>query len=153
MQLLSLLPDDEDLGGKRKLEAVSVYLTPELKQVLEEWAAEESRSLSRHIVHLLAQAVKEKGQSMNEPIERLQEQAQKSRQKSREQRLIKEQLQDSEEVFWATYEGYEADSGHYRVIKADGSVILVKGSLPGGVGTGDMVVVRQAKAGYASFVV
>lgn len=61
MQLLPLL-DNEDLGGKRKLEAVSIYLTPELKQVLEEWAAQESRSLSRHVVHLVTQAVKERQQ-------------------------------------------------------------------------------------------
>jgi hypothetical protein len=59
---LSLLLDDEELGGKRKLEVVSAYLTPELKAVLEEWAEEESRSLSRHIVHLLTQAAKERQQ-------------------------------------------------------------------------------------------
>ncbi len=47
------------LGLERKLQAVTAYLTPELKQVLEEWAEEESRSLSRHIVHLLTQAAKE----------------------------------------------------------------------------------------------
>lgn len=59
MQLLPLL-DNEDLGGKRKLEAISIYLSPELKQILEEWAAQESRSLSRHVVHLITQAVNER---------------------------------------------------------------------------------------------
>jgi hypothetical protein len=59
MQSLIQSLDEGDLGGKRKLQAVTAYLTPELKQALEEWAEEESRSLSRHIVHLLNQANKE----------------------------------------------------------------------------------------------
>ena len=56
------------MGGKRKLEAVSVYLTPELKQVLEEWAAQESRSLSRHVVHLVTQAAKERQHALGEQV-------------------------------------------------------------------------------------
>ena len=50
---------DDDLVGRRKLEAVSTYMTPELKAILEQWAEEESRSLSRHVLHLLTQAAKE----------------------------------------------------------------------------------------------
>ncbi len=68
MQSLCQLLDEEYLGGKRKLQAVSAYLTPELKQVLEEWASEESRSLSRHIVHLLSQAAKEYQQAREQKV-------------------------------------------------------------------------------------
>ena len=60
MQSLRQPLDEEYLGVKRKLQAVTAYLTPELKQALEEWASEESRSLSRHLVHLLNQAANER---------------------------------------------------------------------------------------------
>ena len=63
MQSLIQSLDEGNLGGKRKLKAVTAYLTPELKQALEEWAKEDSRSLSRQIVHLLTQANKEHQQA------------------------------------------------------------------------------------------
>jgi len=46
--------------GKRKLEAITAYITPELKESLERWAANDSRSVSSLITHLLNQAVQNK---------------------------------------------------------------------------------------------
>jgi len=90
---------------------------------------------------------------MDEAIRKLQEQAYKARQATNEQRLMKERLEEREEVFSVTYNGYDADWGLYRATKIDGSRIYVHGSLPGGVGEGDMVVVcKPSSSSYASFV-
>ena len=51
-----------DVGGKRKLDAMSIYITPELKKKLEKWAAIEQRSLSNFVVYLLTKTIEEKEQ-------------------------------------------------------------------------------------------
>jgi hypothetical protein len=62
MQSTPVISNQKTLGGKRKLEAVTAYLEPDLKAVLEEWAKSESRSLSSLVVYLLSQAAKERQQ-------------------------------------------------------------------------------------------
>ena len=62
MQSTPQISDQKTLGGKRRLEAVTAYLEPDLKAVLEEWADSESRSLSSLVVYLLSQAAKERQQ-------------------------------------------------------------------------------------------
>ena len=54
------------MGGKRKLEQISAYITPELKTKLEQWAEDEARSLSSLVVYLLQKAVKEKDQQQSD---------------------------------------------------------------------------------------
>ncbi len=90
---------------------------------------------------------------MDEAIRKLQEQSYKARQAHNEQRLMKKRLEGREEVFSVTYNGYDANSGLYRATKVDGSKIYVQGLLPGGVGTGDMVVVCQPSSGSHAFLV
>lgn len=49
----------DDLG-KRQADSVTTYLPTEVKQLLEQWAEDESRSVSSLVAYLLTQAVKDK---------------------------------------------------------------------------------------------
>ncbi|CAN1213534.1 hypothetical protein TUMEXPCC7403_25230 [Tumidithrix helvetica PCC 7403] len=46
--------------GKRTSEVVAVYLSPEQKKQLEQWAAKERRSVSNLAANILADALEEK---------------------------------------------------------------------------------------------
>ena len=59
---------ENDVGGKRKLDMIGVYLSPHLKISLEKWAEEERRSVSNLAAILLEEAVKERAKKQNEEI-------------------------------------------------------------------------------------
>lgn len=52
--------DTQGQVGKRKLDIISAYVKPELREALQQWAEEESRSLSSLMVYLLTKAVKDR---------------------------------------------------------------------------------------------
>ncbi|MEQ9668504.1 ribbon-helix-helix domain-containing protein [Coleofasciculus sp. G2-EDA-02] len=56
----------EDLGLMKLKGRVTAYLPEEIQRALEQWAEEESRSLSSLATYLLTQAVKERQQQQNQ---------------------------------------------------------------------------------------
>ena len=52
-----------ELGGKRKAEVISVYLSKELKEGLEKWASEEERTVSWIVAKLIQKALNEREES------------------------------------------------------------------------------------------
>lgn len=53
------ITEKEALGGKRKLDLLSVYVKPEIKERLERWAEREDRSISWLVARLIDQALAE----------------------------------------------------------------------------------------------
>ncbi|WP_293253587.1 MULTISPECIES: CopG family transcriptional regulator [unclassified Microcoleus] len=49
----------EDMGGKRQLESIAVYVTKEKKEALEEWATSEERSVSWIVSKAIDKALQE----------------------------------------------------------------------------------------------
>lgn len=49
-----------DVGGKRKAEVISVYLSKELKEGLEQWAMEDERTVSWIVAKLVQKALEER---------------------------------------------------------------------------------------------
>ena len=64
--MLDVQQVENDVGGKRKLDMIGVYLTPALKRALEQWAEEERRSVSNLAAVLLEDAVRERERKQGE---------------------------------------------------------------------------------------
>lgn len=46
--------------GKRQLEAISAYVSPEVKQALEQWAKDEERSVSWIVAKVVTDAIEQR---------------------------------------------------------------------------------------------
>jgi molybdopterin-guanine dinucleotide biosynthesis protein A len=63
--MISSVALEPNVGGRRKADMVSVYLSPELKTELEQWAIEEERSVSWLMAKLADKAIKLKKEGKN----------------------------------------------------------------------------------------
>ena len=57
---MTIIQNIEDVAHRRKSELTAVYLDPEIKKELEEWAKEEERSVSFIIKKLINKALAER---------------------------------------------------------------------------------------------
>lgn len=63
--MISSVALESNVGGRRKADMVSVYLSPELKAELERWATDEERSVSWIMAKLADKAITLKKEGKN----------------------------------------------------------------------------------------